>query len=60
MEEISNLRRVGCAVVCHKLQRSQHARVRPATQLRNKSTNSTWKNFNEHIRHPFTELRLTI
>ena len=42
----------------HKLQHSQHARVRPDFQRHNKSTNFTWKNFNNQTRHQFIELRL--
>jgi hypothetical protein len=40
----------------HKLQHNQHARVGLASQLHNKSTTYTLKNFNNQIRHPLVEL----
>ena len=44
----------------HKLQHGQHACIHVASHLHNKSTNFTWKNFNNHIRHPFIKPHLRI
>ena len=48
------------SIPSHTLPQSKHAFVRLASHLHNTSTTFTWKNFNNHTRHPFVELRLII